>query len=177
MNTPRIKYYALLVYNRNNGGTPKYTITKEAGFMPEMEELKGRDGKVSMYFMQKDKDDKSSTPPMRLQAKGSLNFTGLKDYWQDGKMSGFCFGYPDPRPTYSSKNKPNPLFPCKNDGFLFVVHYDDTAVIQPEQIKPSAFELIVIEGGKLMISAYCKQLMMGGFDEALEQLRKQAVTI
>lgn len=177
MNTPRIKYYALLEYDRKNGGTPKYTITKEAGFMPEMENLKGRDGKVSMYFMMKNKDDKSSTPPMRLQAKGSLNFTGLKDFWVDGKMSGYCFGYPDPRPTYSSKNKANPLFPCKNDGFLFVVHYDDNTEIPPEQIKPSAFELIVIEGGKLMISAYCKQLMMGGFDEALEQLRKQAVAL
>ena len=92
-------------------------------------------------------------------------------------MSGFCFGYPDPRPTYSSKNKPNPLFPCKNDGFLFVVHYDDNAEIQPEQIKPSAFELIVIEGGKLMISAYCKQLTMGGFNEVLVQLRTQAKTL
>ena len=177
MNTPRIKYYARLEYNRQSGETPKYTITEEAGFMPEMEQLKGRDGKVSMYFMRATKDDKSSTPPMRLQAKGNLNFTGLKDYWLDGKMSGFCFGYPDPRPTYSSRHLPNPLFSCRYDGFLFVVHYDDNTEIPPEQIKPSAFELIVIEGGKLMISAYCKQLMMGGFDEALEQLRKQAVTL
>ena len=79
MNTPRIKYYARLDYNRQSGETPKYTITEEAGFMPEMEQLKGRDGKVSMYFMRKNKDDKGSTPPMRLQAKGNLNFTGLKD--------------------------------------------------------------------------------------------------
>ena len=171
MNTPRIKYYARLDYCQSSGETPKYTITAECGFMPEMEQLRGKDGKVSMYFRKKIKDDKSSTPPMMLQAKNSLNFTGLKDYWLDSKMSGFCFGYPDPRQTYSSKNKPNPLFPCKDDGFLFVVHDSDTP---QAQMKPSAFELIVIEGGKLMISAYCKQLVMGGFDEALKPLREQA---
>lgn len=31
---------------------------------------------------------------MRLQAKNSLNFTGLKDYFVDGKLSGFAYGYP-----------------------------------------------------------------------------------
>ena len=177
MSTPRIKYYAKLEFVPNGKETPKYTITEEAGFMPEMEQLKGRDGKVSMYFCNKIKDDKSSTPPKFLQAKNSLNFTGLKDYWLDGQMSGYAYGFPDQRETYSSKNKPNPLYPCRNDGFLFVVHYEQAQEEPQELIKPSAFELIVIEGGRLMIGAYCKQLMMGGFDEALEQLRKQAVAI
>lgn len=177
MSTPRIKYYAMLEYNLQSGETPKYTIVADAGFMPEMEYLRGRDGRVSMFLSNKIRDDKSSTPPKFLQAKGSLNFTGLKDYWLDGKMSGFAYGYPDQRETYSSKNKPNPLYSCRNDGFLFVVHYEQAKGEPQEPIKPSAFELIVIEGGRLMIGAYCKQLMMGGFDEELRQLREQAQPI
>ncbi len=181
MKTPdvRYKYYTRLDYNPKSGETPKYTITKEWGFMPEMETVRGRDGKVSMYLMPKDRNDKSSTPPMKLQAKGSLNFTGLKDYFLDGKISGFAYGYPDPRPSYSSRNKPNPLYPCKDDGFLFVVHFDEQPITgaTPNQIKPNCIELIVIEGARLMIGAYCKQLVMGGFDEDLEQMRKQALSL
>ena len=177
MSTPRIKYYAYIEFVNNGKETPKYAITADVGFMPEMEQLRGKDGKISFYLCNKVKDDKSSTPPKFLQAKNNLNFTGLKDYWLDGKMSGFAFGYPDPRPTYSSKNKTNPLYPCKNDGFLFVVHYEQAPGEAQELIKPRAFELIVIEGGKVMVSAYCKQLQIGGFDDALKQLREQAQTL
>ena len=174
MNTPRIKYYARLQYLDNGKDTPKYAIVADAGYMPEMEQLRGKDGKISMFLCNKIKDDKSSTPPKYLQAKNSLNFTGLKDYWLDGKMSGYAFGYPDPRPTYSSKNKPNPLYSCRNDGFLFVVHYEEATGTPQELIKPSAIELIVLEGCKILAPTYCKQLQIGGFDETLRQLREQA---
>lgn len=175
MSTPRVKYCARLDFVNNGGETPKYTITAEVGYMPEMEQLRGKDGKISMYLCNKIRDDKSSTPPKFLQAKNNLNFTGLKDYWQDGKMSGFAFGNPDPRPTYSSKNKKNPLYSCRNDGFLFVVHFEQATQAQQEQIKPSYFELIVVEGGKLMAGAFCKQLQIGGFNEVLKILREQTL--
>ncbi len=32
-----------------------------------------------------------------------------------------------------------------------------------------------MEGAKKMIPAYCKQLMMGGFDDALRALREEAL--
>ena len=163
-------------YNPKSGETPKYTITKAWGFMPEMEQLKGKDGTISMYLMPKDRNDKSSTPPMRLQAKGGLNLTGLKDYFLDGKISGFAYGYPHPKPTYSSKEKSNPLYPCKDDGFLFVVHFDEQPTTG-DPIKPNCIELIVLEDAKIMVGAFCKQLVMGGFDEALEQMRKQALSL
>ena len=44
-------------------------------------------------LMEKLKDG-ANVPAMRLQAKDSLNFTGLKDYFIDGKLSGFAYGYP-----------------------------------------------------------------------------------
>ena len=43
-----------------------------------------------------------------------------------------------------------------------------------EQIRPTFIELIVLDGAKVLIPSYCKQLIMGGFDEAINQLRKQA---
>ena len=171
MNTPNIRYYAKMVNTTQKGKkTPKFTISEAAGYYPPMEQLKGRDGQISMNLMEKLKEG-DNVPSMRLQAKNSLNFTGLKEYLIDGKLSGYAYGYPLDRPTYSNDEKPNPLFDYKDDGFLFVIHTDES---DPTSIVPVAIELIVLEGAKVLISAYCKQLVMGGFDEALQALREQA---
>lgn len=169
---PNISYYARLDYDQTSKKTPKYVITAEAGFYPPMEQLKGRNGKVSMYLMEKLKEG-ANVPSMRLQAKDSLNFTGLKDYFVDGKLSGYAYGYPLQDATYSAKKKPNPFFCYKQDGFLFLVHQNDKAASGQDKIRPSCFELIVLEGAKVLVSSYCKQLLMGGFDEALKALREQ----
>lgn len=172
MNTPNIRYYAKLVNTTQKGKkTPKYTIVEQAGYYPPMEQLRSRDGLVSMNLMPQSREDKSSTPPMRLQAKNSLNFTGLKDFWIEGKLSGFAYGYPMDKPTYSKDEKPNPFYEYKGDGYLFRVYQDEK---EPTNLTPTCIELVVLEGAKVLISAYCKQLKMGGFDEALEALRQQA---
>ncbi|MEO5238924.1 hypothetical protein ABH055_10290, partial [Bacteroides ovatus] len=150
----------------------KYRITAQAGYFPPMETIIGRDGKVSMY-LQVSKDSgskKDNSPAMKLQAKDSLNFTGLKDYFVDGKLSGFAYGYPLATETYSSKQKPNPFYDYKDDGYLFIIHQDKNA----NTVRPTVIELIVLDGAKVLISSYCKQLMMGGFDEAIKFLREQA---
>lgn len=170
MNTPNIRYYAKMVNTTQKGKkTPKYTITEQAGYFPPMELLKGRDGKISMNLMEKLKDG-DNVPSMRLQAKNSINFTGLKDYFIDGKLSGFAYGYPLDKNTYSKDEKPNPFYEYKEDGFLFIIHQDEN---NPTNLIPTSIELIVLEGAKVLISAYCKQLVMGGFDEALLSLREQ----
>ena len=168
MITPNIRYYARLKFDETSKKTPKYIITAEAGYYPPMEAIKGKNGKVTMYLMSKREQQPSDTPPMRLQAKDSLNFTGLKDYFVNGKLSGFAYGYPDEKKTYSSENKENPFFDYKDDGYLFIIHQDDNNQI------PTVIELIVLENGKILLSSYCKQLEMGGFDEALKLLREQA---
>lgn len=176
MITPNIRYYARMEDCTGNGKTPKYRITTQAGYFPPMETIIGRDGKVSMY-LQVSKDSgskKDNAPAMKLQAKDSLNFTGLKEYFIDGKLSGFAYGYPLAAKTYSSKQKPNPFYEYKDDGYLFIVHQDQNANTAPEQIRPTIIELVVLEGAKVLISSYCKQLMMGGFDEAIKSLREQA---
>jgi hypothetical protein len=162
-----------MVNDPNSGKTPKYTIAEQAGYYPPMEKLVGRNGLISM-FLQPKKGDNSKSPAMWLQAKNSLNFTGLKDFFIDGKLSGYAYGYPSDCKTYSNKKKENFFFEYKNDGFLFIVKQDPTALTASEQIKPTTIELIVLEGGKVLISSYCKQLMMGGFDEQLTALRVQA---
>lgn len=171
MNTPNIRYYAKMVNTTQKGKkTPKYTITAQAGYYPPMELLRGRDGQISMNLIEKDKEG-NNAPPMKLQAKNSLNFTGLKDYFQDGKLSGFAYGYPLDKPTYSKDEKPNPFFDYKQDGFLFLIEQDEK---DPTNLTPTSIELVVLEGARVLISAYCKQLVMGGFDEALQALREQA---
>lgn len=168
---PNIRFYARMLNTTQKGKkTPKYTIIGAAGYYPPMELLRGRDTKVSMNLMEKLKEGEN-VPSMRLQAKGSLNFTGLKEWFVNGRLSGFAYGYPSNKPTYSKDNKPNPFYDYRNDGYLFVVHQDQS---NPENLIPTEIELIVLEGAKVLISSYCKQLVMGGFDEALENLRKQA---
>ena len=176
MITPKIRYYAKMEDCTGSGKIPKYVITAQAGYYPPMDEIIGRDGKVSMY-LQVSKDSgskKDNAPAMKLQAKNSLNFTGLKDYFVDGKLSGFAYGYPLADKVYSNKKIENPFYQYRNDGFLFIVHQDKKAATAAEQIRPAFIELIVLDGAKVLIPSYCKQLMMGGFDEAINQLRKQA---
>jgi hypothetical protein len=173
MSTPNISYYAKMVYDTNSKKTLKYVITAQAGYYPPMEQIKGRNGLISMYLMEKLKEG-ANVPSMRLQAKDSLNFTGLKEYFVDGRLSGFAYGYPLTDKTYSSKKKENPFYEYKDDGYLFIVHQDRNANTTPEQIRPTAIELIVLDGAKVLISSYCKQLMMGGFDEPIKSLREQA---
>lgn len=171
MSTPNIRYYAKMVNTTQTGKkTPKYTIIAQAGYYQPMEKLAGKDGLINLYLMEKLREGEN-VPSMRMQAKNSLNLTGLKEYFKDGKLSGYAYGYPLDKPTYSKDEKPNPFYEYKQDGFLFVIQQDEH---NPENQVPTCIELIVLEGAKVLISAYCKQLVMGGFKEALEQLRKQA---
>lgn len=168
MTMPSIKYYARFEDVTGNGKTPKYQIVHEAGYYPEMETMKGRDGKISVYLIpSKDSgSNKDNAPAMKLQGKNSLNFTGLKDYFVDGgKLSGVAYGYPFDKPTYGKAGKPNPFYECKDDCFLFVVHHTK------EDLRPSGFEMLVIEKGKVLAPIYCKSLLMGGFEDVLSKLR------
>lgn len=173
---PTIKYYAKFGYDQKSGKTPKYTMEKAAGYLPEFDALKGKNGRVNLYLMSKREGQSIDAPAMSLQAvKNGLNLTGLKDYYVDGKISGIAYGNPPQEPTFSSKAKANPLYSCKNDGYLFIFQFGEKK--EGEAIKPTSFELIVVDGGKVLISAYAKMLQMGGFDEALTALREQANTL
>lgn len=171
MNTPTILYYGKMINTTHTGKkTPKYTIVKQWGYYPPMETLRGRDGAISMNLMEKLKEG-DNVPSMRLQAKNSLNFTGLKEFFTDGRLSGFAYGYPYDKETYSKTGKKNPFFNNKDDGFLFILHPDER---DPQNVIPQEIEFVVLERARVLISSYCKQMKMGGFDEALDALREQA---
>lgn len=174
MNIPLISYYALFAETTAAGRkTPKYTIVKSAGYYPPMAKLTGRDGKISMYLMEKLKEG-LGIPAVRLQAKDnesglSYNFTGLKEWFDDGgKLTGFAYGYPLNDKTYSKEHKPNPFYNFKADGYLFKVHPN------ADCSKPLQIELMVLPNAKPIIAGYCKMLEQGGFDEDLLLLRQQA---
>ena len=169
MNCPDILYYARMVNTTTPGmKTTKYTIAEQAGFYPPMEELRGKDGKISMYLMEKLKEG-LHVPSVRLQAKNSLNLTGLKDYYDNGKLSGFAYGYPFGEETYSKKKRPNPFYKYSQDGFLFIIHQDEQG-----NMAPTSIEMLVLKEAKVVIGGYCKQLAFGGFDDELRRLREQA---
>lgn len=169
MNRPDILYYARMV----NTTTPemkstRYTITEQTGFYPPMEALIGKGGKISMYLMEKLKEG-LHVPSVRLQAKNSLNLTGLKDYYDNGKLSGFAYGYPFDEETYSKKKRPNPFYKYSQDGFLFIIHQGKS-----NNAIPTSIEMLVLKDSKVVIGGYCKQLALGGFDAELRMLREQA---
>lgn len=175
---PTIVFYGRLDFDSKSGKSPKYVLTSVWGNYLPMEALRGRNGMVSMYLLPKREGQSSNCPQMHLQAKGSLNLSGLKDYFINGKLSGFAFGFPPSTPTYSSKAKPNPFFPSyTEDGFLFVVHQDKEAPTSAEQQRPDYIELLVLDGCKVLVGSYCQQLMLGGFDEILKALRRDSVSI
>ena len=105
---PNIRFYARMLNTTQKGKkTPKYTIIGAAGFYPPMELLRGRDTKISMNLMEKLKEGEN-VPSMRLQAKGSLNFTGLKEWFVNDKLSGFAYGYPSNKPPIAKTTSPTP---------------------------------------------------------------------
>ena len=174
MTKPNISFYARFErVTSKTCKTPKYIIMESVGYYPPMQALAGKDGNISVYLMDK-LTDGLRLPSMRLQAKNSLNLTGLKEWFNDGKLSGFAYGYPYSEATYSKQQKHNPFYEYKNDGFLFII---DTTTLNPTDNLPLSFEMIVIEKAKAVISALCKQLQMGGFESALQDLRELSRSI
>ena len=166
---PDIRYYAKMQYSTAVGKkTPKYIIVAQAGYYPPMEQMRGRDGAISFNLLENKKG--LDVPPYRLQGKNSYNLTGLKDYFFDGKLTGYAYGESMQTRTYSKENKVNPFYEYRQDGYLFVVHQSDN----DKSITPTAIEFIVLEYAKPLIGSYCKMLQQGGFDEALSIIRRQA---
>ena len=68
----------------------------------------------------------------------SLNFSSI--YIEDFNSKNFGYGYPNGKQKLSNGD-PNPLFPFKNDGYLFVINEDYTEV-----------EIFVIKDGRNFIT-------------------------
>lgn len=175
MITPTIQCYAKLERIRNlNGKIPRYDCTAFAGYYPPLDALKNNKGELFFYLQcstsNGNRKDSNTTPEMYLQGKDSINLTGLYHYWEDGRLSGFCSGYPSKKERLGTK-KPinNPFYKSnKDDCFLFIINQDIGT------ITPSSIEMLVLKDARVLVDAYRKQLKLGGFVEVLRQLREQA---
>ena len=176
MNVPRIRMWAEFALSPNSGKTPKYVLTKACGWVDELKHLVGRDGYISLYLCQKREGQPSDAPSMYLQAKGSLNLTGLKELFVDGVMSNYAWGNPPRTVAYGTKKpKTNPLINYVADGFLFVFHYDYEIKLGQQVERPLKFELLWLEGAGVMMPQHCKRLQMGSYDDILKKCRDEAI--
>ncbi len=168
---PVIRYYCCFELRTDKKlKHPKYSIVRQAGYYQPMGHLTGRDGKISLTLVPASKSG-SKADGMKLQGKNSLNFTGLNEYFKDGKFSGFAWGNPQGGKEYGEKKKrANPFDSYEGDAFLFIMHQGTAATGTP----PQSMELIVLADARVLVTSYLKQLEIGGFDEELRAMRKLA---
>lgn len=90
----------------------------------------------------------------------SLNLSSI--YIEDTDCPGIGYGYPNAKRLLSNGSE-NPLFPFRNDAYLFLINQDYSSI-----------ELLVIPDGRNLIHSYYQKMIDGGFDEEVKELRKQA---
>lgn len=151
--------------------TPRYTRTEMVGDYPALEVLcttdKQTKEKVLRIYLKPIHTTNKDAPAMQLLAtKNSINITGIKFYEIEGMQTRYAYGYPDSKEILNrQKPIPNPLYDCRDDGFLIIF-----SELNPI---PRKIELLIIRGGKAMISQTCSTLAKGGLNDALERLRQE----
>jgi hypothetical protein len=90
----------------------------------------------------------------------SLNFSSI--YIEDMDCPEIGYGYPNAKRLLSN-GSPNPLFPFRNDGYLFLPNKEYSEI-----------EIIIIPDGRNLIGSYYQKMIDGGFDDEVRELRKQA---
>lgn len=89
--------------------------------------------------------------------KQTINFSSI--YIEDLACPEIGFGYPNPNRLLKN-GSPNPLFPFRNDGFLFIINKDYTEI-----------EILIIPDGRNLISSYYQIMIDGGFENEIRELR------
>lgn len=169
---PKIR--AVIVWRRifNGKKTPKYGVAMWGGSKEYVamlhSNLTGRDG-ISCYY-KKSRSTKPDAPEMNIEVKGSQNLTGLYQWFEFGKLSGYAYGFPEDKPTTGGqKPRPNCFYPYKEDAFLF---RSTPNIGDPKDTLPMEIEWIILEGKGANTQAprYLTMLKQGGFDDALAQI-------
>lgn len=152
---------------------PRFDLTLMAGYWSSLDKLKNHKGQIYFNLIPTEQNQyrkqDGTVPEYYMQANPakskSINFSGIRFQYQDGKKLMFASGEPSMEKTLKS-GAANPMFDNRNDGFLFL--FSDNM----EQV-----EIVIVENGRTLIDAYRKQLSMGGLDKCLDELRKQAKII
>ncbi len=90
----------------------------------------------------------------------SLNFSSI--YIEDFDFLEYGYGYPNSKQRLTD-GKPNPLYPYKNDGYLFIINKDYTQI-----------EILILPDARNLISHYYQHLIDGYFDAEIQLLRAEA---
>lgn len=93
-------------------------------------------------------------------SNGSLNLSSI--YFEDTDFPQYGYGYPNANRLLSN-GQPNPLFPFRNDSYLFITNAD-----------LSSIEVLVVLNSRNLVSGYYQRLIDGDLDRQLQQLREQA---
>lgn len=148
---------------------PRYDLTALAGYWDALERLKNYKGLLFLTLVPSDKNEArkqgGTTPEYYLQctpAKSkSINFSGVRFEHSEGARI-YASGEPSDR-VHLKGGVPNPMYDRRSDAFLFIFSEN------MEQL-----EVLILDGGRLLIDAYRRQLAAGGLKGALETLRAQA---
>ncbi len=121
--------------------------------------------KGQLYFYKTACRDFVHTDSKRL-AEWSLTGNGLNFssiYMDDLDYPEIGYGYPNANRLLKDGSQ-NPMFPFRNDGYLFLTNKDYSII-----------EVLIIAGGRNLISSYYQKLIDGGFDDEIIRLREQAI--
>ena len=177
-NHPTVRFHAILeLVTPITTKYPKYRLKYWGGERAYLDmlytNLTGRinkeTGRKEIHIVLKpNQTTKTSAPEMNLQVKGGQNLTGLKQWFQEGRLSGYAYGEPSDDKVFGNKNpKPNCFYPFRTDGFLFRC----TPSSDPTNVIPTQIEWIVLQGGqgvKIHAAQYLTLLRNGGLDTELE---------
>ena len=120
--------------------------------------------KEQLFFYKAPVREIASTDSKRLAewalTNNSLNLSSI--YIEDLDYPEIGYGYPNANRLLNN-GSPNPLFPYRNDGYLFLTNRDYTII-----------ELLVVADGRNLISSYYQRMIDGDFEKELNLLRQQA---
>lgn len=180
-NQPPIRFRAVLeLVEVLESGNVKYRLTHWGGSKEYMTILhtnsRGRKDKETgrkeiHIILKKNYQGNDPSTELNFELKNGLNLTGVKNWLEYGKLSGFAYGEPFPKETFTrgGKKKPNYLFKYMEDGFIFMMQPNAK---DPKDHIPTKIEWIVLQGQGMrgLVSGYIPQFKNGGFNDALEAM-------
>lgn len=147
---------------------PRLDCVSMAGYYEGLKPLISSKGQLKFYLMQTRGIIASSDQRRAgyfLMGEHSINFSSIFQQTFEIADQSKCYGYGEPNGNKTLKDgQPNPMLKYSQDGYLFIYNPDYTEL-----------EILIISNGRYLIQGYLKKLASGGFDEALQAMREQAM--
>ena len=145
----------------------KFQITETRGIdlYDVFHELSSPDGNVYFYLKERRESQTPDAPYWHLESvpKG-LNLSGLRTTTMNGEQTCVFYGNPPYTETYKHKGKdrPNPLYRCRNDGYIFVAD---------NLFRPQKIEMYIVRDGKDKVQMFAQTIARGRIWKQVENER------